>query len=352
MSDPMTEWRRQFDAMSRQFQDAMGGSPAAAADPLSAWAAMAQPPSAEANAMLERFSKQAQDYLALMRGVAESAGGKADAAGLARAWREALAAATAGNPMLSALGAINGGGARTPEQLLGGAEAWLAPFAGQLQSWLSLPAFGPAREQQQRLQALARDQSALQQAQNRFRALLLEAGEQAFARFERKLEERSEPGRQLDSARGLYDLWIDAAEEAWSELALSPRFGQVFAALSDAQMRVRRGVQEQLERACNELGLPTRTELDSAHRRIHALTRELRALRQRVDGDAAGPAAKPAPATAPGAAKPSRRAGASKARTPKTARPRDDRAVRRADPVPAPRAPAARKKPRRKPASR
>jgi|SRR5690606_12472010 len=340
MSDPTTDWRKQFEALARPFQDAMA---AGGAGPFAAWARMAQPDSGGLEAMLERFTRQAQDFLGLMRGVAESAGSSSDAAGVAAAWREALSTATGGNPMLAALSAIGGPGARTPEQLVAGTEAWLAPFASQLQAWLSLPAFGPAREQQLRLQQLARDQLALDQARKRYQALLIEAGEQAFVRFERKLAERSEPGRQLESARALYDLWIDAAEEAWSELALSPRFGEAYSVLADAQMRVRKGVQEQLERACGELGMPTRSELDSAHRRIHAMSRELRELRRRLEG--AAPAPEPAPRPAAKQARPARRAAAKGPARAKDARPRDDRAVKRAGPVPAPRAPAARRKP-------
>lgn len=406
MSDPITQWRQQFEAMARQF--AATAPSGMDTDPMSAWAKLVQPASGGAEAMLERFSRQAQDYLALMRSVAESGAGKGDAASIARGWRDALAASTAGNPLLAALGSINGNGARTLEQMTAGAEAWLSPLAGQMQAWMSLPAFGPAREQQERLQQLARDQAALQQAQARFQALLLEAGERAFVAFERKLEERkleerNAPGRQLDSARALYDLWIDAAEDAWSELALSPRFGQVFSALSDAQMRVRRGVQEQVERACGELGMPTRGELDSAHQRIHALTRDLRALRRRLDGDgdgadagdadadaapprAAAPrkstrASKPArparkapaprarsaraaPARASKSAADSRKAAparkqaaarksaSGKSASGKSASARKARATPAATPVMAPRAPAAARRPARKPSSR
>lgn len=335
MSDPMTEWRRQLEAMGRQFWGGMGAAPAAPAsapvDPFTAWMRMAQPPTPDAAAMVERFSRQAQDYLGMMQGAMAGLQQDAGAPDLARAWRDTLAAASGGNPFLAALGSLNGGGARTLEQLTAGVDAWLAPLQQQMAAALSLPSFGPAREQQQRMQALARDQLALHQAMNRYSALLAEAGEQAFAGFEKKLAERSEPGRQLESARAVYDLWIDAAEEAYAEMATSGRFRDVYGALADAQMRVRKGVQEQVERACNELGMPTRSELDSAHRRIHALTRELRELRSMLDAGgtaAAAPAAKrpassrgaprkPAAAKKPPAPKPaaSKRAVAKRART-------------------------------------
>src|SRR5690606_9996916 len=110
---------------------------------------------------------------------------------------------------------------------------------------------------------------------------------------------REEPGRQIETPRALFDLWIDAAEEAYAEIALSPEFRRAYADLVDAQMRVRAGLQGQVEQVCATLGMPTRTEVDAAHR-----------LRVAVEG---GPGA--APAAAGGAAakssarKPSKGAG-------------------------------------------
>jgi len=86
---------------------------------------------------------------------------------------------------------------------------------------LRMPAFGMNREHQERLQALAAAQIELQEKNDAYNQRMLAIGQDAFARFERKLAERSEPGRQLKSARALFDLWIDAAEEAYAEVALS-----------------------------------------------------------------------------------------------------------------------------------
>jgi polyhydroxyalkanoate synthase subunit PhaE len=111
---------------------------------------------------------------------------------------------------------------------------------------------------------------------------MLEAGRDAFERFERKLAERSEPGRQLQSARALFDLWIDAAEEAYAEIALSSGFRKVYGELVNAQMRVRAGIQREVELFGGLFGMPGRTEVDAAHRKIAELERQLRRLRDAV----------------------------------------------------------------------
>jgi hypothetical protein len=85
----------------------------------------------------------------------------------------------------------------------------------------------------------------------------------------------------------LFDLWIDAAEEAYAEVALSEEFRHAWGALVNAQMRLRAGVQKEVEAASGLFGVPTRTEMDAAHRKIAELERELRRMRSQA-GDAGG----------------------------------------------------------------
>lgn len=320
MSDSTNDWQRQMDALSQQYWNAWNGLAASAAPPMGGaspwqqgmdlWTRMANPQAASAQATAGRFGQQAQDYLELMRAAGERMRQGAAPAEIAAAWRDALAGAGGGNPMLDALSTLGGDGVRGIQQAAEAAQALLGPGRAQLQGLLSLPAFGQNREQQEHLQRLARDQAALQEAYNRYSALLLEASQQAFVLFEKKLTAHAAEKRQLESARALYDLWIDAAEEAYAETALSTRFRSAYGALANAQMRVRQGVQQQVERSCSELGMPTRAELDSAHRRVHELQGALRSLQERVDALAGGSAPAATSGQDSGTA---RRAGASRA---------------------------------------
>jgi polyhydroxyalkanoate synthesis regulator phasin len=116
-----------------------------------------------------------------------------------------------------------------------------------------------------------------QDAVNRYNEQILKASQRSFEVFENKLGEREEPGRQIETPRALYDLWVDAAEEAYAEVALTDEFRQVYNDVVNAQMRVRSHVQAEVERIGADLGMPTRTELNSVHKRLHDLRRELRA---------------------------------------------------------------------------
>ena len=159
-----------------------------------------------------------------------------------------------------------------------------------------MPAFGFAREHQERLQAQALAQLRWQDALAAYNALMANASQDAYARFESKLAEREQPGRQIGSVRALFDLWVDAAEDAYAQIALSPAYRKAYGELVNAQMQLRATSQAIAEQAASALGMPGRTELDSAHRKIAELERQLRRMQRRFDEDKpdAQPAAKPA----------------------------------------------------------
>lgn len=315
--------QRYWQAWSDAMRAATGaGAPAAQQDmwqsAMAQWSQLARAMRGETNGMggmmggaspfggdaFDRMAQQSRQWFGKMQEVAgQFAGRPARAEDVAGAWRRAMGGGD--NPFAAMFAQMQGPGQSGFDQwyqniapwlqqtMLGGNAADATEFANRMaggfrdegRAWLSMPAYGPAREQQERWQAFAKAQLDLQEANDAYNAAMLQAGRDAFERFERKLAERSEPGRQLQSARALFDLWIDAAEEAYADIALSPEFRRLYADLVNAQMRVRAGVQREIEALCAQFGMPTRTEIDSAHRKIAELERELR--RQRSSSRAA-----------------------------------------------------------------
>ncbi len=297
------------DAMARQWMNAFGdamrafsGQPQAPQDPWQAafdtWSRMAGVGRRDAAAdMVDHFSAQARQWLGMMQQVAgQFAGRDASPADIASAWKQAMGG-QGGNPFAALFEGMAGRGQAGFDQWHAQAAPILnAMLGGMLMGGLRqeglgllrMPAFGMNREHQERLQALAAAQIELQEKNDAYNQRMLAIGQDAFVRFERKLAERSEPGRQLKSARALFDLWIDAAEEAYAEVALSHEFRRLYGELVNAQMKVRAGIQREVELFCDLFGMPGRTEVDAAHRRIAELERQVRRLR------AAAPQATPA----------------------------------------------------------
>jgi class III poly(R)-hydroxyalkanoic acid synthase PhaE subunit len=202
---------------------------------------------------------------------------------------------------------MRGQGAQGFEQWSEAAQPYLDAWRKEGSTWLGMPTFGIGREHQQRWQKLAQAQLDYQQHEAAYNALMLRSSQRAYELFEQKLREREQPGKQLTSARALFDLWIDAAEEAYAQTALSPEFRAAYGARVNAQMRLRQAVQGEVERTSALFGMPTRSDLDAAFRKIADLERSLRNLRDQVQasqGDRPKAAAsKPAAEASTGKAK-------------------------------------------------
>lgn len=279
-----------FEAMARQYWNAYGQAmrqadlgAAVPAQPAGQWQQavdwwsqlMPGGPS-QANDAVTRFNQQASQWFGQMQQVAAQFAGQDNSASeIGQAWRRAMGA-NGDNPFPDMFKAMRGQGANGLDEWLDQVKPYLEGFQQQSQRWQQLPAFGQYREHQERWQALQLAQQEYQHQTEAFNALLRKCAQRAFDVFEDKLIAHEEPGRQLTSARALFDLWIDSAEQAYAEIALSAEFREVYGALTNAQMRLRAAIQLEVEHLTGLFGMPTRTEIDSAHRKIADLERALR----------------------------------------------------------------------------
>jgi class III poly(R)-hydroxyalkanoic acid synthase PhaE subunit len=249
---------------------------------------------------LGRMDPGAYDWYQRMQRLAADFSGGGRAVDIASAWRDMLGGqAHAAEPFAGMLRSMHGGlaGGDWLEQMRPLLDMLLRPLRQQGADWLQRPAFGPAREHQERLQALARAWQQWEERNEAFTALLAQAGQGAFERFERLLEQHDAPGKRLESARALFDLWIDAAEEAWAEIAMSAEYRHAYAEMTNALMRLRLGLQREVEQFGAMLGLPGRSELDALHRKVADLERSLHAARRAAAKPAAArPDSRPAQA--------------------------------------------------------
>jgi polyhydroxyalkanoate synthase subunit PhaE len=146
---------------------------------------------------------------------------------------------------------------------------------GGMGTMQGLPAFGLTREMQLDQQAFAAAIHEYTQINARYHALLQQVNTKGIARLQEMLGNHTEPGKQLDSMKALYDLWVDAMEAAYAEMALSDEYRDVFGAMVNAQMQVRKLQQQQTEQMCRELGIPTRSEVHSLGQRVQQLRRDM-----------------------------------------------------------------------------
>ncbi|HJU41037.1 MAG TPA: class III poly(R)-hydroxyalkanoic acid synthase subunit PhaE [Tahibacter sp.] len=304
MTTTPQDWFKQWEALSQRYWDGwknqgVGAPGFDASAPwqagLEQWAKLLAPAVPAQSDLVERVTANAKAYVALMQSMIGAAAGQQGAAGAnpAAAWTEALKngfnvpgidPALFNNPLAGNLRDIAGQGAKGFEQMMAEfAKNAAAPLRGEALAALNTPAFGLAREHQERWQKLGAAWIDYQEQNGRYNALILKASQSGFERFQGKLAEREEPGRQLDSVKAVYDLWVDAAEEAYADIALSDEFRKVYGAMVNAQMRVRALMQAEVEQQTRQLGMPTRSELSSVEKSLHEVRRTIRANREAHD---------------------------------------------------------------------
>lgn len=213
------------------------------------------------------------------------------AAGAAGAPQEALmrgSSALWGVPMemwrrLSASLSVLPGAAALANKAEGAGDPGALAQAG-LEQLLSIPGFGYTREWQDQGQQAARDWLAYQRALGAyfgiFTRIAVRTGEVVAQRFAARATE----GKPIQTLREAYDLFVDCAEDAYAEVVTAADFGKVSAELMNAAVALKRHAQAATEEVFNAANLPTRRELDTAHRQGQTLRRQLAAVQEELRG--------------------------------------------------------------------
>ena len=282
MADPTADFMQDYQSLARKTWDAWARQLQQSGAP--AESVQRNPGTAAASETLERTLDGVRGYLDWMQGT--MAGATAPGTDWQRQLQQWFGGTTA--PFAQAFAGIDSAGAQ------GFAQQWQTWMQAAQRGGISLgsgtgtpvPAFGLDREAQMQQQELMQAMLASSKATARYQTLLQRAGAEGMRRLQDKLAEHAEPGRQIDSLKGLYDLWVDAAEEAYAEIALTDEFRTVYGDMVNTQMRVRQLQQKYTEAFCQQLGMPTRSEVSSLGKRLQEVRREVRAA-PGADGESA-----------------------------------------------------------------
>lgn len=163
----------------------------------------------------------------------------------------------------------------------------MGPVAGDLRKtvdkFLSVPGVGYTRESQEQAQEGVRLWSEYQSALQEYNSAFTHVAVEALERLRNKLVAMGEKDEAITSLRELYDLWVEAAEEAYAEYVFTEEYSDAYARLVNALMAVKHHGQRVIDEALGALNMPTRGELDSVQRRNQELRREVKAIKHQLD---------------------------------------------------------------------
>ncbi len=109
-----------------------------------------------------------------------------------------------------------------------------------------------------------------------------------------------EQGQEVKSMMALYQEWLSISDKTFVELFEGDEYSELMAEVSAIQLKLRKDMEAQMEKALAGIPVATRTELDELYKTIYDLKKEVRQLSRmlEIDGEVAPAAAKTAPATA------------------------------------------------------
>jgi class III poly(R)-hydroxyalkanoic acid synthase PhaE subunit len=153
--------------------------------------------------------------------------------------------------------------------------AGAAPAAG---AHLKAPALGPAREQILRAQRAFEAWNRLAQAQGKLQRMWSDTLRSAAAAFTSRLQSAgSVPS--AEAIDGLYDQWIECAEQAYSSTAHSDAFSDALSEHVNAAADWRRESTAGIEDWAKFWDLPTRSEINTLTKRLREIERMIAATR-------------------------------------------------------------------------
>lgn len=172
-----------------------------------------------------------------------------------------------------------------------------------LNRFLSAPGLGYSREEQGQYQDLMQRAMEYQKALQEYTQFFSNLGIKSVDRMRGKMTELSEQDKVVDSARGLYDMWVNCCEEVYGEQVMTPEYAVIHGKLVNALMALKHRMSIMVDETLGTMNMPTRSEVRTLQDRLQetrrdnkALRRELTALKERVEALAS---AAPAPAAAP-----------------------------------------------------
>ncbi|OOZ36561.1 class III poly(R)-hydroxyalkanoic acid synthase subunit PhaE [Solemya velesiana gill symbiont] len=156
------------------------------------------------------------------------------------------------------------------------------PHGGHLERFLSAPGLGYTREEQGQQQQMMLKVLEYQQALQDYMQFFSNLGVLAVDRMQTRVGEIVADGKQIDSARQLYDTWVGVCEEAYGEQVMTPEYAKIHGRLVNALMGVKHEMAVMVDESLGAMNMPTRTELRTLQTRMQENRREIKGLKAEI----------------------------------------------------------------------
>lgn len=146
--------------------------------------------------------------------------------------------------------------------------------------FLESPSLGYNRELEDKLHKGFKAWQQYRRADFEYQQVMAEVWIKLFEQFQQELMALAQKGEKIESLEALTNLWLNMADPIFLELFYSDNYIAAQNKLLDATMLHRIQQRELIELALKFYDIPTRTEVDEAHRNIYMQKKAIKALKK------------------------------------------------------------------------
>ncbi len=228
------------------------------------------------------FTRAGENYLNMMQQFYQGTGQAKPLPEMVQEWVESLQKAFAGQANFSAMG-----------------QSGKDPFAAidPLNFFASMPGIGYTREKQEQFNHLYQMWEDYQAKSRDYTASMSRVGLEAVRKFQDYVTNPPEGAAPLTSLKEVYGKWVDICEDIYARYAMTEEYTRIYGEVVNALMAFKKQQNVITDELLDQFNMPTRAEVDSLHKRLHALRSEVAELRAALSGKVkTAPKKKAAPA--------------------------------------------------------
>ncbi len=144
--------------------------------------------------------------------------------------------------------------------------------------FLSIPGLGHSRETQDKLQKLIKLWAIYQDNNNEHQSVMSRLNQEALEMMRKKVLKMSKEGKNFDSMRQIYDLWVESNEKAYGDYAFTKEYADLNGRLVNSQMAFRKLSHEINEDVLTAMNMPTSRAMNELERRNYELGKKVKAM--------------------------------------------------------------------------
>ncbi|MFO8153156.1 class III poly(R)-hydroxyalkanoic acid synthase subunit PhaE [Thioalkalivibrio sp.] len=153
----------------------------------------------------------------------------------------------------------------------------------QLEGLLSTPAIGYGRESQEQYQQFARLMLDYEKAMNEYQAGFANLGTRSVDAFQKRIQAAADEGKTINSVREVFNIWVDACEEAYAEYAMSDDYARRYGRMVNSLMAVKKQGVRLVDEWLEAMNIPTASEISTLQRRLHDTRSDYHAVRSQME---------------------------------------------------------------------